>query len=269
MSYYCNICDFNTHKKYNYNMHIKSESHKTKQFDENIINNKIDKITIEIKNKYENKIIKLEKELKKYKKKYHNVIEKNNNELSNIVKLALKNNNKALETTTQVTKTTKKSISAINYLIKNHSNNKSFYSYNLDTISNYDLAMIASDPKHMSKVLVNTFIDTNLINASVRCVDATRLKFTLKSEDSWIIDTNGEIIKEKVIKPLTEKAYKFINDKMKHIIAIHGNNISTDEIIKYQKGIENIKKLGEDIMQNKILKKFGSKCMIDRSQLLL
>jgi hypothetical protein len=272
MSYYCEICNYTATRKYCIEQHYKSDSHKNNELNCKLKNEEVKKykkeIEIKVKNKYKNIISKLENELNEYKNKYQHIIEKTNENLNESLKLALENNNKALETTNQINKTTKKSMSAINYLIKNHPDNLSFYSYNLDTIPDNDLAMIATNPKHLSKVLVTTFIGTDLRKAGIRCLDATRLRFSLKGEEGWVIDISGEIIKEKAIKPITEKAYQFINNRMKQIIDKRGNNISTDEIIAYQKGIENIKKLSEDLMQNKILKKFGSKCMIDRTKLL-
>ena len=264
-NYYCKICKYTTNRQQNLQTHFKSKAHIKNEYKYKEKNDEVEKIRNEIKKQFIDKLDKLEKsvkELEEYKTKYHNIVDKVIENGFDITKLAL-------NTTAQATKTTKKSMSAINYLIKNYSNNKSFYSYNLDTIPDHDLAMIASDPKHMSKVLVNTFIGTNLKKAGVRCLDATRLRFTLKGEDNWIIDTSGEIIKEKAIKPITERAYNFINNRMSKMIITHGNNISTDEIIVYQRGIENIKSLGEEKLQNKILKKFGSKCMIDRTQLTI
>jgi hypothetical protein len=281
------LCDYKTDRKYNYTTHLKSLNHKCKEEDDN---NKIikDKQMIEkiierrIKVKYEDMIDDLEKKLKKYrkyKKMYHNIVEKvvdksidyfdktnellvrDKEDMKKILEKSLENNN-------IVAKTTKKSVSAINYLIKHCANSHSIESYNIDSIKNNDLLKIAFNPKHMGVVLTNLCITIDGIDKSgIRCMDYNRLKFGVNIGGNWVTDTTGNIIKDKIIKPVKDKAYKCLNQWMTELTT--KGNVPTEDIKKYQKGIENIRALDDDKMQNIILKKLGSNCMIDRDKLCL
>jgi hypothetical protein len=264
MKYYCNLCDYETERKFNYTLHLQSNIHIVKLDEKDKINqdkieliNKIDKLEKQVK-KY--------KKYKKYKKKYDDEIknrliylEQNKQNMEKILEKSLENNN-------IVAKTTKKSISAINYLIKNCANSHSIESYNIDSIKNNDLLKIAFNPKHMGVVITNLCVTIDGIDKSgIRCMDYNRLKFGVNIGGSWVTDTTGNIIKDKIIKPVKDKAYKCLNQWMTELTT--RGNVPTEDIKKYQKGIENIRALDDDKMQNIILKKLGSNCMIDRDKL--
>jgi hypothetical protein len=118
----------------------------------------------------------------------------------------------------------------------------------------------------MGTVLTNMCVIKSGINKSgVRCMDFNRLKFGVKVGESWVSDTTGNILRDKFIKPITKRAYQCLNQWMTELT--EQGNVPTEDIKKYQKGIENIRALNDDKMQNKILKRLGSNCMIDRNKL--
>jgi ribosomal protein S10 len=275
MLYTCEYCDYQTDRKDTLKRHYDSNRHKINEKNNNDKNKEQD-IVKKIKEEYECKIdeykrenmtlIKKYKKYKKYKKKYDDEIknrliylEQNKQNIEKILEKSLENNN-------IVAKTTKKSISAINYLIKNCANSHSIESYNIDSIKNNDLLKIAFNPKHMGVVITNLCVTIDGIDKSgIRCMDYNRLKFGVNIGGSWVTDTTGNIIKDKIIKPVKDKAYKCLNQWMTELTT--RGNVPTEDIKKYQKGIENIRALDDDKMQNIILKKLGSNCMIDRDKL--
>jgi protoporphyrinogen oxidase len=270
MKYNCILCGYKTDRKYNYTTHLKSNTHRLKLQEET--KEKINKERMELIDKID-KLEKQVKKYKKYKKKYEEEIknkvkylEKNKQSMEKILERSLENNKLSLENNNIVAKTSKKSISAINYLIKNCADCSSIESYDLDSIQDSELLKIAFNPKHMGNVITNVCVISNGIDKSgIRCMDFNRLKFGVNVGGSWVTDTTGNIIRDKFIKPITKKAYRCLNKWMSDL-TIQGN-VPTEDIKKYQKGIENIRSLDDDKIQNKVLKRLGSNCMIDRGKL--
>jgi hypothetical protein len=110
--------------------------------------------------------------------------------------------------------------------------------------------------------LINIFTRYYIGRCVIECNNVNKMEFLIKSNNVWKLDKDGIYIKKNIINPLLKRMHKFLNDRMIDL-SCDGKEVEMSELLNYQKGINNIILMGNDKVQNMMLKRIGSVCILE------
>jgi hypothetical protein len=285
--HFCCYCNFNTNKKYNFDMHLSSKLHKIKKL-ESLVTEKDNEINI-LKNKLfslNNKIIVLEKdndalnnEVKIHKnniilikelydssnemsKKYlesNSETSRQHAESTIHLALALSDSQKAINNTGKVAT---KSIDAMKFVMENYKDAPNIEDIPIILTEDEMKALEINPVTGSTDIIKRIYIDgIDPKKRSAWCMDASRLKFTTRHKGEWISDPYGKIMREIIMKQIVNQAHKRATN------IFQGRNpkeISTKELKDQTKRIDKIKHINQEKTQEAIIRRVSGDFVLDK-----
>jgi hypothetical protein len=236
--YYCDVCDYNTSKKYNYNKHNSTGKHKMAMFS----NEKVAKSSTY--NCECGKVYKDNSGLWRHKKKCQTnsepelveYLSKENNELKNLIITTLQEQNKNIVELAKISgnnhNTEISNIAGNNHNIGNTTNNNQsfnlqFYLNNtckdamniMDFVSQLNVGVKDLEEtgrlgfaEGISKIIINGLNQIQVNDRPIHCSDSKRETIYIKNNDEWTKQGEDKTILTNAIKHVAHKNMKQISE---------------------------------------------------------